>query len=46
MLRDYLFSQRNKATKRVVGVEVGGNGGYKKFEKGTRRDRQYKIGSS
>ena len=27
MLHNHPFSQRNKATKRAVGVEVGGNGG-------------------
>ena len=26
VLHDHPFSQRNKATKRAVGVEVGGNG--------------------
>ena len=36
MLLDHSFSQRNKATKRALGVEVGGNGGegWAKFEKG------------
>ena len=35
MRHDHLFSQRNKATKRVVGVEVGGEeeGGWRKIEK-------------
>ena len=27
MWRDHRFSQRNQATKRAVGVEVGGEGG-------------------
>ena len=31
MLHDHSFSQRNKATKRAVGLEVGG--GVAKFEK-------------
>ena len=34
---DHPFSQRNNATKRAVGVEVGGGGGgWKKFVKGGR----------
>ena len=36
MWHDHPFSQRNKTTERVAGVEVGGDreGGWTKFEKG------------
>ena len=46
MLRDHPFSKRNKATKRAVKVEVGGEGvGFvQNLKKGAGEDRQYRGG--
>lgn len=44
MLHDHPFSQRNSATKRAVGLEVGGNGEEGVGQNLEKRGRQYRRG--